>query len=189
MIARPRSLPTHAIETGSTADLFFQISSLSACQYTRRRVLLRCVLPSCWHATCNCHCIHTALLCDLDFWTRATRTTLQRFAGGLNHPMKTALLVAVAIVIFSSLPFVSRQTNAAAQENSSAHAVRAQENYSTVTPIRAPKESTQAPASRGLRSANGDFMRKRDSQSAKPPVTVPVNTNEKAKTIALPQAK
>jgi hypothetical protein len=31
--------------------------------------------------------------------------------------MKTAILLAVAIVIFSSLPFVSRQTNAAAQEN------------------------------------------------------------------------
>jgi hypothetical protein len=103
--------------------------------------------------------------------------------------MKTALLVAVAIVIFSSLPFVSRQTKAAAQESSPAHAVRPQGNHSAVMQIQAPRESTQAPANRGLRSTNDDFMRKRDSKSAKPPVTVLENTNEKAKTIAVPQAK
>jgi hypothetical protein len=103
--------------------------------------------------------------------------------------MKTALLVAVAIVIFSSLPFVSRQTNAAAQESSPANAVRAQGNYSADAPIQTPQERTQAPVNRGLRSINGEFMHQGYSKSAKPPLTIIGDINEKAKTVAVPQAK
>jgi hypothetical protein len=103
--------------------------------------------------------------------------------------MKTALLVAVAIVIFSSLPLVSRQTNAAAQENSPGNAVRAQGNYSADAPIQTPQESTQARVNRGLRSINGEFMHKGYSKSTNSPLSIIVNTNEKAKTGAVPQAK
>lgn len=63
-----RFSPMHVIETGLASDRLFQISSLSACQNTRRCMLLPCVLPSCWHATCNCHGIHTAILIDSDSW-------------------------------------------------------------------------------------------------------------------------
>jgi hypothetical protein len=57
--------------------------------------------------------------------------------------MKTAILLAVAIVVLSSVPFMSRPTDAAAQENAGPHAVSPQVNSSAATA--APARSMQIP--------------------------------------------
>jgi hypothetical protein len=57
--------------------------------------------------------------------------------------MKTVILLAVAIVILSSVPFVSRQTDAAAQENAGPHAVAAQVNSSTAAATPAQNQSVR----------------------------------------------
>ncbi|MGA2727724.1 MAG: hypothetical protein ABSE96_07930 [Terracidiphilus sp.] len=101
--------------------------------------------------------------------------------------MKTALLVAVAIVILSSLPFVSRQTDAAAQENSPAHAGSAYVNRSSSTITQSHPEKLQADG--GMQSTNSDWAGKLDTKSAKPGAADLVNINKKAERIAAPQAK
>jgi hypothetical protein len=102
--------------------------------------------------------------------------------------VKTALLVAVAIVIFSSLPFLSRQTDAAAQESSTAHAGSAYVNQCSAKNTQSRPENLQA-APDGMQSTNSDWVGKLDSKSVKPGVAGLVNTNKKAKGIAAPQAK
>jgi hypothetical protein len=99
--------------------------------------------------------------------------------------MKTALLVAVAIVTFSSLPFVSRQADAAAQENSPAHAVSAYAKQSPAINTQSRPEKLQAAPDRGMQSIKSDWVGKLD---AKPSAAGPVNANEKA-TIAASLAK
>jgi hypothetical protein len=109
-------------------------------------------------------------------------------------PMKTALLVAVAIVIFSSLPFVSRQTDAVAEENAPAHAGSAQANQSSAMNAQARLENAQAAPNRGMRSANDEFVGKLDSKSltttsAQGGASVAVSLNKRVKTLAIPPAK
>jgi hypothetical protein len=87
--------------------------------------------------------------------------------------MKTAILVAVAIIILSSLPFVSRQTDAAAQENEPAHAIGAQRNASAVTKARDRFENAR-------KSFKGD---------AGVGAALEVNTSERTKTLAVPPAQ
>jgi hypothetical protein len=103
--------------------------------------------------------------------------------------VKTALLVAVAIVIFSSLPFLSRQTDAAAQESSTAHALSAYVNQSSAKNTQSRPENLQAAPDRGMQSTNSDRVGKLASKSAKLGAAGLVNTNKKAKGIAAPQAK
>ncbi|MGA8672634.1 MAG: hypothetical protein WB679_22345 [Terracidiphilus sp.] len=100
--------------------------------------------------------------------------------------MKTALLVAVAIVILSSLPFVSRETDAAAQENSHAHAGSTSVNRSSSTITQSHPENLQADG--GMQSTNSDWAGKLDSKSATPGADL-VNINKKAERIAAPQTK
>jgi hypothetical protein len=111
--------------------------------------------------------------------------------------MKTAILVAVAIIILSSLPFVSRQTDATAQENEPAHAIGGQRNASAVTEARDRFESARgndlATENRELRSADGHSVGKLDSKSFKGDsgvgAALQVNSSKRTKTLAVQPAQ
>ena len=61
--------------------------------------------------------------------------------------MKSAILIAVAVVIVSSLPVVLRQTDAAAQENATAHPASPNADRSAFVSAQARPESNDASGS------------------------------------------
>ncbi len=103
--------------------------------------------------------------------------------------MKIALLVAMAIVIFSSLPFVSRQTDAAAEENSPAQAKSAYVNRSPSANTQTDPKKLQSAPNRATQSTNSDSVGRLDSESAQPGAADLVNINKKAQRVTVPQAK
>ena len=111
--------------------------------------------------------------------------------------MKTAILVAVAIIILSSLPFVSRQTDATAQENEPAHAIAGQRNASAVVKTRDRFESARgsdlATANTEMRSADGHSAGKLNSKSFKGDAgvgaTLEINPDEGTKTLPVQPAQ
>jgi len=73
--------------------------------------------------------------------------------------MKSAILIAVAVVIVSSLPVVLRQTGAAAQENATAHPASTQADRSAF--VNAQASNTQKPP------VNRESVVRFDSNSSK----------------------
>ncbi len=93
--------------------------------------------------------------------------------------MKSAILLAVAFVSLSSLPFVSRQSDAAARED--AQAPGAQVNPSTATNVQAHPGTVQANASASadaqVQPGHAELVGKFDPR----PFTVAAKTKKKSK--------
>jgi hypothetical protein len=94
--------------------------------------------------------------------------------------MKTAILLAMAIVTLSSLPFASRQTNASAQENTTASTVAAQTDSSTVTVATALTGSVQVHNKLPVKL---DIALSK-TESAKTADAIVENAKEKVKTVS-----
>jgi hypothetical protein len=100
--------------------------------------------------------------------------------------MKTALMLAVLAVTFSSLPLAAHQASAAVQQNASAsaagtHAQQSANANAQVSP-RSVQANGSASAEEQMRPVKGELVSKLDSKSAKVGEQVVVKTSEKVRT-------
>jgi len=100
--------------------------------------------------------------------------------------MKTALLLAVAVVILSSLPLAAHQATATAQQSASASASGTHVQQSADANAQASPGSVQANGSSTaegqMRPVRGELVSKLDSKSARVGEPVVVKTREKVRT-------
>ena len=101
--------------------------------------------------------------------------------------MKIALLFAVAVVIFSSVPGMAHQAASSAQQSGTASAAGAQVNESGSASAQTGPGQTQANGSAAagarMQPVKGELVGKLDSKSARVGQQVVVKTNEKMSTV------